>query len=314
MLGVVTKFKNWVYSIIIDTLHSLLLKSTSERFTQLTTPINNYSQDSQCEKGILITTFEKRQFTSALPLIKQIRDAGIQYPIMVFLNGNLKNNHNQNQRKEFLRQLSEYDNVNIISSCEMTGISRNWNLGIQLLGTTLTVCLSDDLIISKHFKEELEMAFEASKQSGLITIEGFAAFVISRILIDELGWFDERFMGFGEEDGDYVWRYIRKFDQEPPRFKCHSILHQNLQTRGEEITGISKYSLFNLVWKRMKYTESDIGVQGMFSKPHKQRVDDYDYHPMETFRRANKHLFFETNEEIIESKIVSNPMKSNLEH
>jgi len=315
MYKIVRRIKNRVYSKLIDVLHELLLRSTKERFTRLpSNPLVGSAKRTHHEKGILITTFEKRQFDSAIPLIAQIRDAGIGYPIMLFLNGNLANDHDKEARKKFLEELSKFDDVNVISSYEMTGISRNWNLGIQLLGTTLTLCLSDDLVISKQFKKELELAFDATKLSGFLTIEGFAAFIISRPLIDQLGWFDERFMGFGEEDGDYVWRYIKKFGQEPPRFKCHSLLHQDLQTRGEEVAGVSKYSLFNLVWRKIKYKENENGIYGSFTKPQVQVFEDFDYHPMETFRASNKDLFFETDEEIIQEQIRKsvNNHKNNL--
>jgi GT2 family glycosyltransferase len=264
-------------------------------------------------RGILITTFEKRQFSSALPLIQQIRGAGINYPILVFLNGNLDRNHDDHLRSLFLQEISKIKNVGILTSFEMTGISRNWNLGIQILGTELTACFSDDLVVSPNFREELDMVFDAASSAGFITIEGFAAFVISRLVIDEIGWFDERFLGFGEEDGDYVWRFIKRFGQEPPRFKSLALVHQNLQTRGEEIAGISKYSLFNLVWRKIKYEEVNEGISGCFTKPQSQRFSDFAYHPMENFRRRNKHLLQESEENIISEHILKYLSKESFE-
>lgn len=308
------RFRNKVYSIAVDILYRLIAKSTSERFArlrddQLLPRDPNMTQS----RGILITTFEKRQFSSALPLIQQIRGAGINYPILVFLNGNLDRNHDDHLRSLFLLEISKIKNVGVLTNFEMTGISRNWNLGIQILGTELTACFSDDLVVSPNFREELDMVFDAASTAGFITIEGFAAFVISRLVIDEIGWFDERFLGFGEEDGDYVWRFIKRFGQEPPRFKSLALVHQNLQTRGEEIAGISKYSLFNLVWRKIKYEEVDEGISGCFTKPQSQRFLDFDYHPMENFRRSNKHLLQENEENIISEHIVKYVSKKSFE-
>jgi hypothetical protein len=299
------RFRNKIYSIAVNILYKLIAKSTSERFARLHDDLLiPRDPNIDLSRGILITTFEKRQFTSALPLIQQIRDAGISYPILVFLNGNLGRNHDDRLRSLFLREISKIENVGILTNFEMSGISRNWNLGIQVLGTEITACFSDDLVVSQNFKEELDMVFDAASSAGFITIEGFAAFVISRFLIDEIGWFDERFLGFGEEDGDYVWRFIKRYGQEPPRFKSLSLIHQNLQTRGEEIAGISKYSLFNLVWHKIKYKEVEQGISGMYSEPKNQRFSDFNYHPMENFRRSNKHLLQESEENIISEHIL----------
>jgi hypothetical protein len=281
-------------------LNILIVKLTNERFPKLEINfVENRRIDSEKNRGIVVTTFEKRFFSSALPLIQQLRDAGIDYPIIVVINGNLDGNHNQDLRQKFISELAKFTNLGIVTNFQFCGISRHWNLGIQLLGTEAVACFSDDLVVSRHFKNELESVFEAVKVAGLVTIEGFASFVITRELIDEIGWFDERFLGFGEEDGDYVWRYIKKFRKDPPRFKSFSLIHQNLQSRGDEVAGISKYSLFNLAWRKTKYVENSEGIFGCFTSPQIQRVSDMDYHPMETFRRENRQLLSEAKEETI---------------
>ena len=294
------KLRNKLYSILIDSLNTLIANQTKERFPKLEVNfVENARTDSETDRGIVITTFERRFFSSALPLIQQVRDSGIDYPIIVLINGNLDGNHNQDLRQKFISELAKFTNIGVVTNFQFSGISRHWNLGIQLLGTESVACLSDDLIVSRHFKRELESVFDSVKVAGLITIEGFAAFVITRNLIDEIGWFDERFLGFGEEDGDYVWRYIKRFKKDPPRFKSFSLIHQNLQSRGDEVAGISKYSLFNLAWRKTKYVENSEGIFGYFTSPHIQRVSDMDYHPMETFRRKNRHLLSEAKEETI---------------
>lgn len=300
------KINNKLYSTLIDILNILIVNLTKERFPKLEVNfVENDQTDNETSRGIVVTTFEKRFFSSALPLIQQLRDAGIEYPIIVVINGNLDGNHNQDLRRKFISELTKFNNLGVVTNFQFSGISRHWNLGIQLLGTESVACFSDDLVVSRHFKNELESVFDAVKVAGLVTIEGFAAFVITRNLIDEIGWFDERFQGFGEEDGDYVWRYIKRFKKDPPRFKSFSLVHQNLQSRGDEVAGISKYSLFNLAWRKIKYVENSEGIFGCFTSPQIQRILDIDYHPMETFRRKNKSLLSEAREEIVLNELSS---------
>ena len=300
------KMKNKLYSILIDTLSILIKNLTKERFPELEVNfVKNDRTDAESSRGIVLTTFEKRFFSSALPLIQQLRDAGIDYPIIVLINGNLDGNHNQDLRRKFISELAKFKNLGVVTNFQFSGISKHWNLGIQLLGTESVACFSDDLVVSRHFKNELESVFDAVKVAGLVTIEGFAAFAITRELIDEIGWFDERFLGFGEEDGDYVWRYIKRFEKDPPRFKSFSLVHQNLQSRGDEVAGISKYSLFNLTWRETKYVENSEGIFGRFDRPQIQRILDTDYHPMETFRRKNRELLSEAKEETILNQLSS---------
>jgi hypothetical protein len=312
------RVKNKLYTSGTNLLYYLIVHSTKQKFSNLNEFIALPNQKfGERQRGILITTFEKRQFTSALPLVKQIRDAGIQYPICIFLNGNLNRDHNSEARSKFLHEISKLQDVGVITNFEMSGLARNWNLGIQILGTELTACFNDDLIVTKQFKKELDMVYEAADVAGLITIIGFSAFVLSRKLIDKIGWFDERFLGIGDEDGDYVWRFIDNFGYEPPSFKSYGLIHEYLQTKGDEIAGVSKYSLFNLVWNRIKYVEDANGVKGCFASPHSQSVTDMQYHPMETFRRKYKFLLREDDEHKIRDSILQiheeigfNPNKS----
>lgn len=304
MVNLLQKLRNKSYSILIDSLNTLIVNLTKERFPKLEVNfVENARTDTATDCGIVITTFEKRFFSSALPLIQQLRDSGIDYPILVVINGNLDGNHNLDLRQKFISELAKFTNLGVATNFQFSGISRHWNLGIQLLGTESVACFSDDLIVSRHFKSELESVFESVKVAGLITIEGFAAFVITRNLIDEIGWFDERFLGFGEEDGDYVWRYIKRFKKDPPRFKSFSLIHQNLQSRGDEVAGVSKYSLFNLAWRKTKYVENSEGIFGCFTRPQIQKVSDMDYYPMETFRRKNRELLLEVKEETILNEV-----------
>jgi hypothetical protein len=186
----------------------------------------------------------------------------------------------------------------------MTGISRNWNLGIQLLGTENVLCLSDDLEITDGFKEDIASAFEVAEKEHFVIIGSFASFIINYKCIESIGWFDERFMGFGEEDGDYIFRFINKYQRKPRVYYSSAIRHLDLQTRGDEVAGTGKYSLFNLAFRCLKYKSSKHGIQGTFSVPQEMTLPIFDFHPMETFRRKNTKLMLVDDLQEISQRIV----------
>lgn len=83
-------------------------------------------------------------------------------------------------------------------------------------------------------------------------------FLVSRTEIDELGYFDERLFGIGEEDGDITWRYFHRYGREIPSVSMKGTLNYaeeavraykpvNIQTHSG-----TKYSLFN---RRFMFTE-----------------------------------------------------------
>jgi hypothetical protein len=254
-------------------------------------------------RAILITTFEKRQFTSAIPLVESIRNAGIDLPIAVFVNGNLNGNHDVEKRANLLVNLGSIPNVSVICSNVMTGISRNWNLGIQLLGADYVLCLSDDLEIGTGVKRDFDSAFSIAEKEDLVLMGSFASFIISARCIEKVGWFDERFLGFGEEDGDYVYRFIEEYKREPKNYYTSAVRHLNLQSRGDEVSNAGKYSLFNFAFRNIKYKKSSTGIVGMFDHPLTKIIDDYNLHPMENFRRKNAHLLKITNLDQIRKEI-----------
>lgn len=265
------------------------------------------SSSRELSRAILVTTFEKRFFSSALPLIKSIRNLGIDYPILIFINGNLDGNFDWTARKKFIDEVNKLEKVGFVTSNVMTGMSRNWNLGLQLLGSKLTLCLCDDLVISYGFQKELDEAFVKAKSEGLITLAGFAAFVINENVIADIGWFDERYLGFGEEDGDYVWRFQEFYKSLPPRKICLAINHENLKSRGDEVPGTTKYSLTNRVYKEIKYKQNIRGIKGMYESPHIKVLSDLSAHNMEEFRRRCKECF-----KIVDEKEVNRIIMENL--
>jgi predicted glycosyltransferase involved in capsule biosynthesis len=149
--------------------------------------------------------------------------------------------------------------------------------------------LNDDVkILNSKFFEDVEKNIN----NELFTINGsWSHFVANRNQMIELGFFDERLLGIGEEDGDFVWRYYQQFRQEIPSLKLRYIDNtgSDLSDDGYK-KGIRHYSQFNRDFiMKEKYKKSFIGgYKGMFDHQVKQILVNEKQYPYEEFYLSNK--------------------------
>jgi hypothetical protein len=237
--------------------------------------------------GIVIVTFEARQFTRAISLIKQIRLSGVTEPIALVVNGNFHAAFDPKLRQELYLTLASTPNVFPIFIRKFHGLSHNWNLGIRLLGCETTLVLNDDLWVNiSNFKAKLYRILNGSSARSLVTINrSFSHFLIRDSALKLIGWFDERFVGIGEEDGDYYLRYSLRFSEPPLDFHTNSIVHFNDSDSGAERKGVSKYSLANLVYSKLKYSAPINGNPGIFGECRTPNFDPAYRIESEDFRR-----------------------------
>jgi hypothetical protein len=248
--------------------------------------------------GIIITTFEERQFQYCLPLVKALREHGNDWPIVVLINGNIERPANDHARRALIRALADIPMIFPVSLREMVGLARLWNLGIQILNTEIAVILNDDLhVVSNRSKSDLVNLASGARESGLIIGNGsWSHFAVSTDVIRQVGWFDERLLGFGEEDGDFSWRYRAAMGSYPKSVQLQGIVnakansHQDVQTTG------GKYSLVNRIWSEINYPPSG-RLGGIEVEPPPQQVSPTpDLYPGERFRKSLNHLLTESDE------------------
>ena len=239
------------------------------------------------ELGIVITTYESRQLSRALPLIEQIRKSGLTLPIAVVLNGNFSGNYNIKSRRKFQKELAMFDGVHLVVLRKFHGLSHNWNLGIRLLGCRTSLVLNDDVWVEINtFESELNRILSENGTSRLLIINNsFSHFIITEDCISKIGWFDERFLGIGEEDGDFFLRFKLGFGIEPSNATTNSIVHFNDTDGGEEAKGITKYSLANLVYTNLKYQVGEEGP-GRFGELRTPNIQPNYQLENENFRRT----------------------------
>ncbi|MFC1513308.1 hypothetical protein ACFL5J_02560, partial [Thermodesulfobacteriota bacterium] len=155
---------------------------------------------------------------------------------------------------------------------------------------------NDDIMITdQKFKRKICKALKDNNMRSFLINNSWSHFLISRKELEELGYFDERLLGIGEEDGDMTWRYISSYNTPPKslKMKCvqnfaeetmHAHTPTNIKSRP-----CSKYSEFNRDFMySTKYCPTAKGIQGMFDTPMELVDPGPEQYPNEIFFRVNK--------------------------
>mgnify|MGYP001547244712 FL=1 len=115
--------------------------------------------------------------------------------------------------------------------------------------------------------------------------------ILNREEIDFVGWFDERFLGVGEEDGDMEWRWQNKFGKNFVSFQIPGIVnHVEHKDCLENLKIVNnKYSKFNYDFSHIKYKEDKNGFNyGIMNRKLICVSETPHYHIGEKFYWENK--------------------------
>jgi hypothetical protein len=238
--------------------------------------------------AIIITTFDARLDAYCLPLIRGIRASGVTLPIIVIVNGALPGQ--QMDRSKFIQAVADEPRTFILSLRVMVGLSRLWNLGIQIASTDICIILNDDLLIdTKMIARDFDALVSAAERSGLaVGNNSWSHFAISRTCISSVGWFEERLLGFGEEDGDYTIRFFEAFGQLPTDVSLSGFINVVAQDRQAIPAGRGKYSLQNQAFMLSKFGfQADLDA---LTSPGivERKLPELDAYPAEEFRWQNQ--------------------------
>jgi len=241
-----------------------------------------------------ITTFSKRK-DFLKNLISKIRKFTNE-KILVCINGEKLNEFDELYRKDILKFFSEVDGVFPIFFTEIRGLSKMWNTLAIHSDTENILIINDDLdIISENVFEDINKHINSKEYQGFTRInDSFSHFLISKKKLNELGYFDERLLGFGEEDGDIVYRCIKN-KMLITSINIFGLINIISNIRQDSIEpGIGKYSKFNRSYIYEKKYQKDISsnIRGMFDSPMKQVIEDTNCYPIESFFEKNKALLF----------------------
>lgn len=242
---------------------------------------------------ICITTFSKR-FSYLEKLLNQIRSF-TDKDILIAINGDYKKKFNNEYRSKILELCNSFDNIYPIFFPEQRGMSKLWNTLIVHSKTDWCFILNDDVeITSDNIFQFANNKLDDNPE--IYRINGwFSHFFIHKSLIDDLGYFDERYLGFGEEDHDIFFRYIEKYNRWLPDFfigGIHNLITLVIDEGIQTIPG-GKYTLFNRTFsfnqENPKYVPDPNGIKGTFGTEMRKNLPDTNAYPYERFFQENKY-------------------------
>lgn len=216
----------------------------------------------QTPYSIGIVTYVKRFEKYFKPLIKQIKAIKPDIEIIVCVNGQYQEVFTELYRKEMLGFLQEFSNIYPVFHPKFRGFSKLINTCLINSSNKYNLILNDDVSIHKpEFFAQLDYLSSIESLPSFKINGSWSHAFLNREEVSDVGWFDERFLGMGEEDGDFEWRW-----QEVKKVPFQNANLEGLQNHVEQkdcLNGLKivngKYSLFNLAFSRQKYQESPEG-------------------------------------------------------
>jgi len=261
--------------------------------------IGKYRFDGGAENSyplsIGITTFQHRFEPYFVPLLNRIREYDQDVEIIVAVNGEHNVEFDEEYRSSILTFIAQQPNVFPILFPRFRGLSKLWNTIIIHSSHDYILMLNDDIMIENPgFFRELASTIAKSKGQSFVINRSWSHFVISRTEIDELGYFDERLLGIGEEDGDMIWRYLKAYGRPLKSFRLPWISNYADKTENDRPVNIHcrpgmKYSQFNRDFMfGEKYEKNSAGLKGMFDEPVSLKDAGKDQYPYEKFFRRRR--------------------------
>ncbi|HIJ91444.1 MAG: glycosyltransferase [Desulfobulbaceae bacterium] len=245
--------------------------------------------------SIGITTFGHRFEQYFVPLLSQLRNFDPEIEIVVAINGEHNLDFSEEYREKILQFLATQPKVFPIFFPQFRGVAKLWNTIVVHASHDYILMLNDDLAVTTpHFVQIISDFLKKNRLRSFTVKHSFSHFLIARDELDTIGYFDERLLGIGEEDGDFVWRYMEKFGEPLQNADLDCFKNLSQQTAGYKIPNIasqagSKYSRFNRDFMFREKYEPDInGIQGMFDFPVRCKAPSATEYPNEKFYRRNK--------------------------
>jgi glycosyltransferase involved in cell wall biosynthesis len=225
-------------------------------------------------------------------LVTQVRSL-TTCDILIAVNGDYNQEFNNEFRKQILDLCLKFDNVYPIFFPEQRGLAKLWNTLVVHSKQDWCLLLNDDVELDND-EVFISTIPSLGDKPDLRRINGsFSHFLIHKDCLDKIGYFDERLLGFGEEDGDIFYRYIETYNEWIQELWVHGFTNLVVDVRDENIKpGIGKYSQFNRNFcfsdEPCKYISVSEGITGLFGQHMKKNIEDLSQYPYEKFFKENK--------------------------
>lgn len=214
---------------------------------------------STCAIGIV--TYLGRFETYFQPLIRRLHFLFPDYEINIFINGH----HDICEQVRYLNKvtafLQPYSQVRYLTHLRHQPLARAWNCLMLMSSRDRVLMLNDDVFPELEFRHRLE-GLENPPDFCAIN-RSFSHFLISKAIIRRVGWFDERFLGIGHEDGDYLCR-MASLGLAPEIIKLHGLINYVAPATKASWAKISevvhgKYARVNFEIFKQKWWHSNYG-------------------------------------------------------
>jgi len=163
--------------------------------------------------SIGITTFRNR-LNDVKKQISDIRTYDKNIDILLAINTNFGEKMPESYRKDILGFCSQQNNIYPLMFPKFTGLGKMWNNLIVHCATTHIFLMNDDISFANPMAL-FEIKSQIQTKEIFEVNWGFGTFVISKKLAHEVGYFDERLIAYGEEDGDFMRRYGKTIEKIP---------------------------------------------------------------------------------------------------
>lgn len=253
--------------------------------------------------SIAITTFVHRLDKYYKPLMNAISRMRPDIQKVVFVNGQHKKPFDQEYRKEIMRFSSLCPQTYLIMSPIVRGCSHMWNMCANSTDSDYVLVLNDDVMVLDGFFDEYEKVLAElrdTKEQTFRINNTFSHFSLYKKDLFGVGYFDERLIGFGEEDGDWIWRWELLNKTPIKSMMTNKIVNCGdvSETNGENTKKRKgKYSAFNHDWIfTHKYNDKAASLDpqkpyavGMYGRPIQMFDGAFtpDYYPAEKWYREN---------------------------
>lgn len=243
--------------------------------------------------SICLVTFKERKelIKSLIPRIREIIPAEVD--IILAVNGNFEEPMPEDYRTDMLKLSMEHQNVYPIVCADFMSLSKLWNTLVLFSKTEYNFVMTDDLVISNPNVYKIVSDYAERTQEEFFTINnGFSHFVLTKSFLHQIGYFDERLLAYGEEDGDLVHRYIKMFGRNVPTLTIDGFYNgaaYHLKMKNTE-NHINNKPTVNREIAKIKYTDDPNGICGMNPTPLISTgiFEDYQQYPYEPFVRKNR--------------------------
>jgi len=246
-----------------------------------------------------ITTF-RRRFDLVADYVRQLRLHCPEVPILITVNADFGEEFDETFRTAILELCASHSRVFPFVFPTFTSLAKMWNTLLVNSPTDHILITNDDIECTARTFLDDSLSFLSRRRGildptrDLFTINGsWSHFVIGKALGDALGYFDERLLAFGEEDGDFAWRFEERFGQRPSDLSSSGV--QNTQEGYRVVShhlavedrGPVFRPVFNRRFIEMKYGPTESGPVGLFGQPRARLLPDDKLYPYQRFKDIN---------------------------